>query len=164
MGSVVEMGHRTRISNLPERAAAGAFILNAGLGKLKADEETAGHLHGMAKGTYPMLENVPATQFAKGLALTEVALGGALLLPVVGDRLAGLGLTAFAGGLIGLYLRTPGMRKDNSVLPTQQGTAIAKDVWLLGIGLGLVADSMRRSGRSRAKGRKCRSRHTATTS
>lgn len=149
------MGNRTRLTNLPERVAAGAFILNSGLGKLKADQETAEHLHGMAKGTYPMLESLPADQFAKALALAEVALGGALLLPVVGDRLAGLGLTAFAGGLVGLYLRTPGMRKDGSVLPSQKGTAIAKDVWLLGIGLGLVGDSMRRSGRGRSKGRMC---------
>jgi len=51
----------------------------------------------------------------------------------VPGKVAGAGLTAFAAGLLGLYLRTPGMR------PTQQGTAIAKDVWLLGIGLGLLA-------------------------
>ncbi len=36
------------------------------------------------------------------------------------------------------------MRREGSVRPSQQGTAIAKDVWLLGIGLGLVADSFRR--------------------
>ena len=50
----------------------------------------------------------------------------------------GLGaLTAFSGGLLGLYLRTPGMRKPGSLAPTEQGLAIAKDSWLLGIGIGL---------------------------
>ncbi len=141
------MGHRTRISNLPERIAAGAFILNSGISKLNADDEHAAAVHGMAKGTYPFLEDVPPTQFVKVLAISEMALGGALLFPGVGDGLAGLSLTAFAGGLLGLYAKTPGMRSTGSVRPSQQGTAIAKDVWLLGIGLGLVADSMRHSRR-----------------
>jgi hypothetical protein len=30
------------------------------------------------------------------------------------------------------------MRKPNSLAPTEQGLAIAKDVWLLGIGIGLL--------------------------
>ena len=54
---------------------------------------------------------------------------------------AGAGLTAFAAGLLGLYGRTPGMRKEGSPFPTQQGTALAKDVWMLGIGLGMVIDA-----------------------
>jgi len=144
---VENMGHRTRISNLPERIAAGAFILNSGISKLNADDEHAAAVHGMAKGTYPFLEDVPPTQFVKVLAISEMALGGALLFPGIGDGLAGLSLTAFAGGLLGLYAKTPGMRSAGSVRPSQQGTAIAKDVWLLGIGLGLVADSMRHSRR-----------------
>jgi hypothetical protein len=144
------MAHRTRIANLPERIVAGAFILSAGLDKLQADEEHAAGVHGMAKGTYPFLADVPPPQFTKALAVGEVALGGALLLPVVSDRMAGLGLAAFAGGLLGLYAKTPGMRREGSVRPSQQGTAIAKDVWLLGIGLGLVADSFRRRDRRRS--------------
>jgi hypothetical protein len=40
---------------VPGRLAAGAFILNAGLGKWSADEETAGRLHGSASGVYPFL-------------------------------------------------------------------------------------------------------------
>jgi hypothetical protein len=46
-------------------------------------------------------------------------------------------LTAFSGGLLGLYLKTPGMRKPGSLAPTQEGLAVSKDVWLLGIGIGL---------------------------
>lgn len=155
-GTVGLMRHRTRVANLPERITAGAFILHAGLGKLKADDEHAAAVHGMAKGTYPFLADVPPTQFVKALGASEVALGGALLFPGVGDGLAGLGLAAFAGGLLGLYVKTPGMRKEGSILPSQQGTAIAKDVWLLGIGLGLVADSLRHSCRRRAAARSAR--------
>ncbi len=55
--------------------------------------------------------------------------------------LAGLGLVGFAGALLGMWWRTPGMPADTSRRPTQQGTAIAKDVWLLGSGAGLVVDA-----------------------
>jgi hypothetical protein len=41
-----------------------------------------------------------------------------------------------------MYLRTPGMHKEGSVAPTQQGTGLAKDVWMLGIGLGFVVDAV----------------------
>ncbi len=150
------MGHRAHVANLPMRIAAGAFILNAGIGKLKAGEETAGAVHGMAKGTYPFLEGVPAGQFVRSLGASEVALGGALLFPGIGDGLAGLSLTAFAGSLLGLYLRTPGMREEGSLRPSQQGTAIAKDVWLLGIGLTLMASAAGASGRRAARGRRAR--------
>jgi len=32
--------------------------------------------------------------------------------------------------------------KPGSVWPTQAGTAVSKDVWMLGIGLGLLAGSL----------------------
>ena len=145
---------RSRLSNLPIRIAAGAFILNSGLAKLQADKETAEHLHQTAVGAYPQLESVPPARFAKGLASAEVALGAALLMPpLVGDATAGLGLTAFAGGLLGLYANLPGMRQEGSVRPTQNGIALAKDVWLAGIGLTLLAGSVgqRRVSRLRHK-------------
>ncbi len=127
---------------LPGRLATGAFILNAGVGKLSVDEETAARLHGMAVGTYPFLAQLKPKDFARLLAVSEIALGSALLLPVVPAGLAGAALTAFSGGLLGMYLKTPGMRRDGSLRPSQQGTALAKDVWMLGIGLGLIADDL----------------------
>ena len=127
---------------LPGRLSTGAFILNAGVGKLSVDEQTAARLHGMAVGTYPFLAQLKPKDFARLLAVSEIALGSALLLPVVPAGLAGAALTAFSGGLLGLYLKTPGMRNDGSLRPSQQGTALAKDVWMLGIGLGLVADDL----------------------
>jgi hypothetical protein len=142
---------RTDVSNLPLRLATGAFILNSGISKWSAVAETASGMHGMASGTYPFLKSVEAPQFLKLLSGGEIALGTALLLPFVPAAVAGAGLTAFAGGLLGLYLRTPGMH-DN-LRPTQQGTAIAKDVWLLGIGTSLLlrGRSTSRAARKAAK-------------
>src|SRR6202167_4496453 len=128
--------------HLPPRIAAGAFILNSGVGKWSADDETAAQLHGFAVGTYPFLSKLKPRDFVRLLSVSEIALGAALLLPVVPAAVAGAGLTAFSGGLLGLYARTPGMRKDGTPFPTQQGIAIAKDVWMLGIGLGLVIDDL----------------------
>lgn len=151
------MRHRSRLSNVPVRLAAGAFILNSGLTKLQADKESHHQLHGFASGAYPFLENAPPEQFGKALAGAEIALGSALLAPVViGDGLAGLALTSFAGGLLGLYMKTPGMRQEGSVRPSRDGLALAKDSWLAGIGLTLMASSIgsRRTARLERRAKK----------
>jgi hypothetical protein len=127
---------------LPGRLATGAFILNSGLSKWSADEESAAGLHGMAVGAYPFLNQLKPKDFVRLLSIGEIALGTALLLPKVPTALAGLGLTAFSSGLLGVYARTEGMRREDGVRPTQQGIPLAKDAWLLGIGLGLVIDSI----------------------
>ena len=131
------MGLPITLSEIAPRISAGAFILNSGLGKRGADAETAAGMQGFAAGTYPFLKSIPPQQFAKGLATTEIALGVLLLTPFVPTAVAGAALTVFSGGLLGLYLKTPGMRKPGSLAPTEQGLPIAKDVWLLGIGIGL---------------------------
>jgi hypothetical protein len=136
------MAIAAKARRLPGRLVTGAFILNAGVGKWSADEETAARLHGMAAGTYPFLGRLKPKDFARLLAVSEMALGSALLLPVVPAALAGASLTAFSAGLLGLYVKTPGMRREHSLRPSQQGTALAKDVWMLAIGLGLVADAL----------------------
>jgi hypothetical protein len=134
--------------HLPTRIATGAFMLNSGIGKLKADEATVAQLHGFAAGTYPFLKKLKPADFVRLLAATELALGAALVIPVVPEVLAGAGLTAFSVGTLGLYAKTPGMRKPGTPLPTEQGTALAKDVWMVGIGLGLVIDGLTGSGDS----------------
>jgi len=131
-----------QLSHLPPRLATGAYILNSGLSKRHADDEAAAGMHGMAAGTYPFLGGMEPKQFAKYLSSAEIALGAALLLPVVPAAVAGAGLAAFAGGLLGLYLKTPGLREEGSIRPTQAGTPIAKDVWMLGIGVGLMIDGL----------------------
>jgi hypothetical protein len=134
---------------LPVRLATGAFILNSGLSKWQtSDTERDKRLHEMATTAYPMFENIEPEAFSRLLATGEVALGGALLAPFVSPALAGLGLTAFSGGLVGLYLRTPGTRQENSIRPSSQGIPLAKDVWMLAIGAGLVVDAASESIRS----------------
>ena len=126
---------------LPEiapRISAGAFILNSGLGKRNVSAEAAAGMHGFAAGTYPFLKSVPPEQFVKGLSTAEIVIGGALLTPIVPTALAGALLTGFSGGLLGLYLKTPGMRKEGSLAPTPEGLGLAKDSWLVGIGIGLL--------------------------
>ena len=132
------MGLPITLSEIAPRISAGAFILNSGLGKRGADEQAAAGMHGFAAGSYPFLKNVPPQQFAKALSTSEIAIGALLLAPFVPTAVAGAALTAFSGGLLGLYLRTPGLRKPGSLAPTEQGLAIAKDSWLLGIGIGLL--------------------------
>jgi hypothetical protein len=133
-----------RLHRLPLRLVTGAFILNTGLSKWRASAETAEGIHGFAKGTYPFLERIPPDRFTKMLAGGEIVLGTALLLPIVPAGVAGAGLASFAGGLLGLYLKTPGMREPGSLRPTEQGTPLAKDVWMAGIGTALVLDWLAR--------------------
>lgn len=135
----------TRARHVAPRLAVGAFILSSGLSKLEKidDDQTAEGLHGMACGAYPFLDQLPPRTFLKVLCGSEIALGGALLaLPVVPTALAGAGLSAFSGSLLGVYLRTPGMRREGSLAPTDAGMLLAKDVWMLGIGLGFLTDAV----------------------
>lgn len=131
-----------RLSHLPLRVTTGAFILNSGLSKRGLPEEAAGGLHGMASGAVPQLQSVPPKTFASGLSTAEMALGAALLLPFVSPVVAGAGLTAFGAGLVQLYLKTPGMREEGSIRPTPDGIGVAKDVWLVGVGLTLLMDGV----------------------
>lgn len=135
------MADRIKLRHLPPRLATGAYILNSGLSKFQGDEETAKQLHGFAADAYPQFKQLDEATFAKMLGAAEVALGGALILPIVPSRLAGLGLGAFSAGLVGLYLRTPGLRQNGSVRPSQEGVGMAKDIWMLGIALSLILDS-----------------------
>lgn len=143
-----------KIRHLPTRLATGAFILNAGLIKLDADDEAAKNLHATASTAYPMSEQVDRDVFVKALAATEVALGAALVAPVVPTRMAALGLAAYSGGLLGMYMRIPGMRQHGSIRPTQDGMALAKDVWMAGIALTMLMDSGGSKKRKRSKSKK----------
>jgi hypothetical protein len=99
------MGISVKARHLPQRIAAGAFILNSGIGKLSVDDEGAGQLHGFAAGAYLVLQKLKPNDFVRLLAAAEIGLGVALLVPAV-------------------------------------PSAIAKDVWLAGIGVGLVIDDL----------------------
>ncbi len=152
------------LSEIAPRVAVGAFILNSGLGKRDVDEATANGLHGFASGAYPFLASVPPATFAKALSTAEIAIGAALLTPLVPTAVAGAALTGFSAGLVGLYLRTPGMTKPGaSVAPTQEGLTVSKDVWLLGIGIGLLTRGLvDRPKRAAARRQAGRTAHTAS--
>ena len=128
------------LRNVPTRVATGAYILHSGLSKWNGSEEQAKGVHAAAAGAYPFLADVQPSTFLKVLAAAEIGIGAALLTPFVGNRLAGAALTAFSGGLIGMNVRTPALHEPGSIWPTRAGTAISKDVWMLGIGVGLMAD------------------------
>lgn len=131
-----------KFRHIPGRLVTGSFILNSGLSMLFADDQTAAGLHGMATGSYPVFKGVNYRLFAKLVAGGEIMVGTALLLPVVPTALAATGLAAFSASLLRLYLRTPGMRRQGSLRPTEQGIVLAKDVWMLGIAAGLLIDEL----------------------
>jgi uncharacterized membrane protein YphA (DoxX/SURF4 family) len=134
---------------LPERIATGAFILHSGLEKWNGPSEQAEAVHGMAAGAFPFLKSIPPERFLKLLAAGEVVTGALLLAPFVPNAVAGTALTGFSGSLLAMYARTPVLRKPGSIWPSPGGIPVSKDVWMLGIGLGLLADAVRKRARAR---------------
>ena len=128
----------------PARLAAGAFILNSGLGKRNLPEEAAAGMRDAGSVGVPQLAQTPAKDFGKYLSYGEMALGAALLTPVVPGWLAGAGLAAFSAGLLNMYRKTPGMTVDG-VRPTPEGLPVAKDVFMLGIAGTIILDSLRKN-------------------
>jgi hypothetical protein len=133
-GSIMRVGH------IPLRLATGAFILNSGVGKRHLDQDSAAGLRAMAARVVPLASRIPPERFGKMLSYAETALGAALLAPFVPSRLAGVGLGVFSGSLFAMYLRTPGMTLEDGIRPTPEGTALAKDIWMLGIAAALILD------------------------
>ncbi|XVQ89749.1 hypothetical protein ACQP2K_20740 [Microbispora siamensis] len=129
---------------VPGRVATGAYILHSGVEKWNADDDQAAGIHGMAVGAFPFLRSVPPRRFLKLLSAAEIATGAALLTPFVPAAVAGAALTGFSGGLLALYLRTPALHKPRSIWPSPAGIGVSKDVWMLGVGLGLLADAATR--------------------
>ena len=136
------MSLSAKVRRAPSRLVTGAFILNSGIGKWKGDEATAHAIHGMAVGSYPQFASMEPKKFLRLLAVGEIAVGVALLLPIVPASVAGAALTGFSGSLLKLYWDTPGMHEPGDPRPTQNGVPVAKDVWMFGSGLGLMLDAL----------------------
>ena len=134
------MALAAKLRRAPVRLATGAYIVNSGVNKLSADGGSAVFLHNAAANTFPVLKRLEPKLFTKVLAVGEIDVGAALLLPVVPAGLAGLALIGFGGALTAVYVRTPGWH-DRHLRPTAEGTAPAKDVWLVGAGVGLLLDA-----------------------
>lgn len=131
---------RSAARQLPVRLTVGTFFLNSGLSKRGADQATAEGLRQFTTTAYPSLGKLDAQRLTRALSVGEIAIAAALLLPVVPAAIAGSALTAFSVGTLGLYLRVPGMHKNGSLRPTEQGIPLAKDVWMLGIGISLIIE------------------------
>ncbi|UUT36372.1 hypothetical protein [Microbacterium elymi] len=127
-----------RLRDIPTRLATGAYIVHSGITKLSAGPEQVAGLYAGATSAYPALTRIPAGKFVRLLAIGEITVGSLLLVPFVPTALAGAALTVFSSGLVGMYLRTPALRKPGSIWPSQAGTAISKDSWMLAIGLSLL--------------------------
>ena len=142
----------TKLWHVPVRLATGAIIVDQGLQKLGADEDTAKWLHGQAVQAFPQFAEMEPKDFVQLLSASEITLGAALLgIGFIPSSLAGLGLSIFAGSLTRLYLTAPGTRREGTVAPSQQGVGLAKDSWMLAIGVALVLDSLFGSRTSRKK-------------
>ena len=137
--------------DLPGRITTGGYILHSGLEKWHGDEARAKAIHGMAARAFPILKDIPPERFLRMLAAGEIAVGTALLAPVVPSALAGAALTGFSGALVAMYARTPALRKPGSIWPSQAGTGVSKDVWMLGIGLGLMIGGVGVGGDGRGR-------------
>ena len=133
---------KAKLRRAPLRIAAGAYILNTGLTKIRSnDEEQAKGIHAVASSAYPVLTKIQPKVFLKMLGAAEAAVGSVLLLPIIPAGVAGLVLSGFSGSLLGVYARTPHLH-DAYMRPTPQGTAFAKDVWMAGMGASLVIDAV----------------------
>lgn len=138
-----------RLSHVPLRLTTGAFLLDEGLGTRTLVRDRADGVQPMAEGA--QMPQVPPATLGKALTAGEVALGAALLVPFVSPLVAGAALTAFSGALLRTWWMTPGTHEQGSLRPIKQGPAVAKDIWLLGAGLTLVADGLSDGARRTAK-------------
>lgn len=140
-----------RLSHVPLRMTAGAFLLTSGLNDLKAPVESVTDLQKRTKEAFPQLPDVPPAVFSKGLAFGQLGLGAALLVPFVSPVTAGLALAAFSGAQLKVWWVTPGAHEPGSLRPTPEGTPLAKDVCLAGAGLALVLDGITDGARHTAR-------------
>lgn len=120
------------------RVIPGAFILNSGIGKLGMDESASAGLQNMAATGIPLMKEIPTEKFGDFIAYSEIGIGATLLAPFIPDRLAGMILTPFAAGLLSMYFGNPENTEDDGIRPSQKGLPLAKDSFLLAIGLGLA--------------------------
>jgi hypothetical protein len=133
--------HRPGLWWLPIRLTFGAFFLHVALTHLELDERGAKGLHRFASSAYPVLKRLRPRTFRQGMVAVESAVAASLLVPGVPAVVGGAALTSFGSGLLGVYARTPMLRRDErSVRPNELGLSIAKDSWMVAAGLAVLAD------------------------
>lgn len=139
------------LSSAALRVLPGAFVLNSGIGKIGMPAEASAGTQQFAASAIPALKQLPPEKFGTILGWTETGVGGAMLAPFVSNFVAGSALTAFSSGLLALYFADPDNRQEDGIRPSEQGTALAKDSWLLAIGVALVVSSFDSKKSKKAK-------------
>jgi hypothetical protein len=152
-----------RVRHIPLRLVTGAFLVNSGWDKRALPPEAAAGMQGMAAAAVPQVASMPPAQFGRALSNGEMALGAALLAPFVSPVVAGAALTGFSATLLRMWFVTPGMRQPGTIRPTQDGTAIAKDVWMAGIGVALLTGGLSDGARRAVRKTRRSARRTATS-
>lgn len=126
------------IANAALRAIPGLFILNSGIGKIGMPADASAGIQQAAASGVPALANLPSEKFGSMLGWAETAVGAALLLPAVPNRVAGAGLATFGAGLLTMYFNNDNYTEEDGIRPSDEGISLAKDSWLVAIGLGLM--------------------------
>jgi hypothetical protein len=135
----------------PIRLTFGAFFLHVALTHRELDERGAEGLQRFASSAYPFLKRLQPRTFQNGMVAAESAVAASLLVPGVPAVIGGAALTSFGTGLLGVYARTPMLRRgESNVRPNEMGLSIAKDSWMVAAGLAVLADAFH-SHRSRDK-------------
>ncbi|MDR7328767.1 hypothetical protein [Corynebacterium guangdongense] len=133
------------------RIIPGLFIANSGIGKIGMPAEMSTGIQEAAASGIPALKNLPAEKFGTYLGYAETALGAALLAPVVPNWVAGAGLTAFGSGLLTMYFSNPENTEEDGIRPSYEGISLAKDSWLVAMGVALLADGLADKSAKEAK-------------
>ena len=139
------------IANAALRAIPGLFILNSGIGKIGMPADASAGTQQAAASGVPALANLPSEKFGSMLGWAETAVGASLLLPAVPNRLAGAGLATFGAGLLTMYFSNDDYTEEDGIRPTSEGLSLAKDSWLVAIGLGLMFGAGGKKKRKAAK-------------
>lgn len=126
----------------PLRLTSGAFVLNSGVSTFAATDERSKRLQSTVATLVPQVERMDPRTFAKALGAGEVALGTALILPIVPAAVAGLGLSAFAASMLATRRPANGQHAETTGEPTAQAIPNATEAWMLGSGVSLLLDAL----------------------
>ena len=152
----------SKIATFFTRVIPGAFIANSGAGKIGMPAEASAGLQQYAATGVPLVKALPADKFGTILGVSEVALGAALAIPAIPNRVAGVGLTAFSAGLLSLYFANPENTKADRIRPSDEGLSLSKDIFMLSLGVGLIAQGDEKKDKKNGVGKKAAKAAAAT--
>ena len=126
-----------KLHDLPTGLVTGGYILHSGLDKWRADDAArdSGPRNG-GRDVSGVEIRAPGPDFTRLLAASEIAMGAALLAPVVPAAISGGHPHRVLGRAPGSLHPRPGLRKPGSVWPTHRASASARTSWNLGISTG----------------------------